>query len=82
MKVINPWNIVSAGVYPLNKNVVPSEKPMPCESFRDSTHLQKMQAVRAGKQAVESSPDKNGGANPYHGVQMPKEDVSKYETIT
>ena len=42
-----------AGVYPLNKNAVPSEKLMPCESFRDSNSLQKLQAVWAGKQAVE-----------------------------
>ncbi|KAH3749404.1 hypothetical protein DPMN_183902 [Dreissena polymorpha] len=57
MKALSTWNIVSAfrkaGVYPLNKNAVPSEKLVPCESFRDSTPLQKLQAERAGKQAVE-----------------------------
>ncbi|KAH3815396.1 hypothetical protein DPMN_143918 [Dreissena polymorpha] len=57
LKALSPWNIVSAfrkaGVYPLNKNAVPSEKLVPCESFRDSTPLQKIRAVRAGKQAVE-----------------------------
>jgi len=57
LKALSPWNIVSAfrkaGVYPLNKNAVPSEKLMPCESFRDSTPLQKIKAVRAGKQAVD-----------------------------
>ncbi|KAH3782196.1 hypothetical protein DPMN_160108 [Dreissena polymorpha] len=55
---------------------------MPCESFRDSTHLQKIQAVRAGRHVVEESPGKNRGANPYHGVQMPKEDVRKNKTKT
>ncbi|KAH3847338.1 hypothetical protein DPMN_089658 [Dreissena polymorpha] len=45
-------------------STVPPEKPMPCGSFRDSTYLQKIQAVRAGRQAVEESPGKNRGANP------------------
>ncbi|KAH3892513.1 hypothetical protein DPMN_016631 [Dreissena polymorpha] len=57
LKALSPWNIVSAfrkaGVYPLNKNAVPSEKLVPCDSFRDSKLLQKLQAVRAGKQVVE-----------------------------
>ncbi|KAH3836539.1 hypothetical protein DPMN_109911 [Dreissena polymorpha] len=57
LNALSPWNNVSAfrkaEVYPLNKNAVPSEKLMPCESFRVSNSLQKLQAVQAGKQAVE-----------------------------
>jgi len=57
LKALCPWNIVSAfrktGVHPLNKNAVPMEKLLPCESFRDETPMLKMQSIRAGKEAVD-----------------------------
>ncbi len=57
LKALCPWNVVSAfrktGVHPLNKNAVPLEKLLPCESFRDETPMLKMQSIRCGKKAVD-----------------------------
>jgi len=56
MKSLTPVNITSgfrkAGIFPLNRTTVATEKLMPCEAFRDELPLQKVQALRGGKEAV------------------------------
>ena len=53
LKSMSPWNIVSAfkkaGIFPLNENIVPMKKLLPCEPCRDNTPLEKIKAIQSGK---------------------------------
>ncbi|KAH3772632.1 hypothetical protein DPMN_173973 [Dreissena polymorpha] len=56
LKAASPLNIISAfkkaGIFPLNRSAIASEKLLPCEPFRDDTPLQKADAMRGGKDAI------------------------------
>jgi len=58
LKAISPWNIVSSfkktGIFQLNKDAIAAEKMMPCEPFRDETPVEKVHAMRGGKEAVDA----------------------------
>jgi len=58
LKAMSPWNIVSSfkktGIFPLNKDAIAAEKMMPCEPFRDETPVEKVHAMRGGKEAVDA----------------------------
>jgi hypothetical protein len=57
LKAVNPLNIVSGfkktGIYPYNREAIPVDRLLPCESFRDSTPLDKVAAIKQGKEAVQ-----------------------------
>ena len=57
LKAMTPINIMSAfkksGIYPLDKHAVTPEKLYPTESYRDKNPLQKIQAMKRGKDAIE-----------------------------
>lgn len=57
MKAMTPQNIVAGfrktGIYPIAKDIVPKEKLFPSESFTDSTPVEKVTAIKAGKEALE-----------------------------
>lgn len=57
LKAMSPANIVSSfkktGIYPLNRQAIEVEKLYPCEAFRDETPIQKIVALKGGKEAVE-----------------------------
>jgi len=58
LKAMSPWNIVSSfkktGIFPLNKDTIAAEKMMPCEPFRNETPVEKVHAMRGGKEAVDA----------------------------
>jgi hypothetical protein len=57
LKAMTPSNLVSAfkktGIFPFCREAVPKEKLFPCESFQDDNPVQKVKALRSGKEAVE-----------------------------
>ena len=57
LMAMSTWNIISSfkktGVFPLNKDDTAAEKMMPCEPFRDETPVEKVHAMRAGREAVD-----------------------------
>ena len=57
LKAMTPLNIQSAfrktGIFPLSREAIPNDKLLPCESFREDKPLEKVKAVRAGRDAVE-----------------------------
>ncbi|KAH3805296.1 hypothetical protein DPMN_133594 [Dreissena polymorpha] len=58
LRAMCPSNITGAfkkaGIYPLDGNAVEREKLFPCESFTDNTPVQKVKAMKKGKDAVEA----------------------------
>ncbi|XP_053380044.1 jerky protein homolog-like [Mercenaria mercenaria] len=57
LKAMSPVNIQAAfrktGILPLDRGVVHQEKLFPCESFREDRPLEKVAAIKSGKDAVE-----------------------------
>ena len=58
LNAMSPINIMSAfrksSIYPFDKYTVSPEKLYPTESYRDRNPIQKVQAMKGGKDAVES----------------------------
>ncbi|XP_053374341.1 uncharacterized protein LOC128546943 [Mercenaria mercenaria] len=56
LKAMTPLNIQAGfrktGIYPLRKEVISPEKLIPCESFREDKPIEKVKAMKAGKDAV------------------------------
>lgn len=57
LKAMSPSNIISSfnksGIYPFNAGVVGKEKLFPSESFRDTTPVLKVAAIKSGREAVQ-----------------------------
>jgi hypothetical protein len=57
LHAMTPANIISAfkktGIHPLNKEAINSTKLFPSEVFRDNTPLQKIAALKSGKESVD-----------------------------
>ena len=56
LKAMSPHNIQAGfrktGIFPFNKDTVKGEQLYPCENFREERPLEKVNAVKAGKEAV------------------------------
>ena len=57
LKSVTSVNIMSGfkktGIFPLSPEKVPMQKLLPCKSFREEKQLQKVKAMKEGKEAVE-----------------------------
>jgi hypothetical protein len=57
LKSMTPVNVQSGfrktGIYPLSEEAVSREKLFPCESFRENEPIEKIKAIKSGKEAVD-----------------------------
>ncbi|XP_060553673.1 uncharacterized protein LOC132714771 [Ruditapes philippinarum] len=57
LKAMSPVNVQSAfrktGILPLNRDIVSQDKLFPCETFREEKPIEKVCAIKSGKEAVQ-----------------------------
>jgi hypothetical protein len=78
-KAMSPMNIMSGfkktGIFPFEPTVVPSDKFFPCETFREEKPVEKVKAIKSGREAVEEflrmKEDKMHGKGDASGLEEP-----------